>query len=286
MAARASTSPASPAPRPCWPGKNSASRSTARWRIPSSSVRRRDGGVRGVRPRAARQLVLLIDTYDTEAAARKSWRWRRGSGRGIAIRGVARQRRPGRARGACAVLDAGGLSEVTIFASGGLDEDLLAGFTQERADRRLGIGTSLTISADVPALDCVYKLQEYAGMARRKRSEKKPPGRGASKSGGVTADGRLAGDFLAQEGGGGIGEPLIQLVMQGGRRLRPSVRSTISGGAPSASLNGCPSPCAGSSRARPIRSRSPTNWWSLRRKSIAASRRRCRRRDRHQRMRS
>ena len=30
-----------------------------------------------------------------------------------------------------------------------------------------GIGTSLTTSSDVPALDCAYKLQEYAGLAKR-----------------------------------------------------------------------------------------------------------------------
>jgi nicotinate phosphoribosyltransferase len=36
------------------------------------------------------------------------------------------------------------------------------------------------------------------------------------------ADGRMAGDLLSLEGGEHAGEPLIQLVMQGGRRLQPS----------------------------------------------------------------
>ena len=42
-----------------------------------------------------------------------------------------------------------------------------------------GVGTSLTTSSDVPALDCAYKLQEYAGLPRRKRSSGKAtwPGR-------------------------------------------------------------------------------------------------------------
>src|SRR5262245_30649377 len=39
------------------------------------------------------------------------------------------------------------------------------------------------------------------------------------------------------------------------------------GATPSASLNGCPNPCAASSRARPMRSRSPTNSRNLRRNS-------------------
>jgi nicotinate phosphoribosyltransferase len=132
-----------------------------------------------------------------------------------------------------AILDAGGLAEVTIFASGGLDEDALAAFAQQHAPiDGLGVGTSLTTSSDVPALDCVYKLQEYAGLPRRKRSAKKAtwPGRKQvwRRYG---ADGRMAGDLLALDapslparagGRDGGGEPLIQPVMQGGRRLRPA----------------------------------------------------------------
>ena len=36
-----------------------------------------------------------------------------------------------------------------------------------------GVGTSLTTSSDAPHLDAVYKLQEYAGQARRKRSKRR-----------------------------------------------------------------------------------------------------------------
>ena len=62
------------------------------------------------------------------------------------------------------ILDDGGLREVTIFASGGLDEDeLLAAVRANAPIDGFGVGTSLTTSSDVPALDCAYKLQEYAG---------------------------------------------------------------------------------------------------------------------------
>jgi nicotinate phosphoribosyltransferase len=65
-------------------------------------------------------------------------------------------------------------------------------------------------------------LQEYAGLPRRKRSEKKAtwPGRKQvwRRYG---ADGRMAGDILALEGHDKPGEPLIQPFMRGGRRLRP-----------------------------------------------------------------
>jgi len=172
-------------------------------------------------------LVLLIDTYDTEAAARKVVALApQLATAGITIRGVrldsgdlitlSRQVRT--------ILDAGGLSGVTIFASGGLDEDSLAAFARANAPiDGLGVGTSLTTSADVPALDCVYKLQEYAGLPRRKRSEKKAtwPGRKQvwRRYG---DDGRMIGDILAVEGGAYAGDPLIHPVMKNGRRLRPS----------------------------------------------------------------
>ena len=175
-------------------------------------------------------LVLLIDTYDTEAAARKVVALApKLKAAGIAIRGVRLDSGDivALSKSVRGILDAGGLREVTIFASGGLDEDQLAVFTMQNAPiDGLGVGTSLTTSSDVPALDCVYKLQEYAGLARRKRSVKKAtwPGRKQvwRRYG---ADGRMAGDLLALDGPPAAGadrrgEPLIALVMQGGRRLR------------------------------------------------------------------
>jgi nicotinate phosphoribosyltransferase len=127
------------------------------------------------------------------------------------------------------ILDAGGLADVTIFASGGLDEDQLAAFTRVDAPiDGLGVGTSLTTSSDAPTLDCVYKLQEYAGLPRRKRSVQKAtwPGRKQVWRH-YDADGRMAGDVLALEtatpsAASGGGEPLIRLVMTGGKRVQPA----------------------------------------------------------------
>ncbi len=172
-------------------------------------------------------LVLLLDTYDTEAAARKVVALApRLKAKGIAIRGVRLDSGDlvALSRSVRSILDAGGLNDVTIFASGGLDEDAIAGFARVKAPiDGLGVGTSLTTSSDVPALDCVYKMQEYAGLARRKRSANKAtwPGRKQVWRRYGT-DGRMAGDLLGLEGHDGDGEPLIQPVMQGGRRLRPA----------------------------------------------------------------
>jgi nicotinate phosphoribosyltransferase len=172
-------------------------------------------------------LVLLIDTYDTEAAARKvvalAPRLRQA---GIAVRGVRLDSGDLAAlsKSVRRILDAGGLTDVTIFASGGLDEDEIAALG--RADAPIdgfGVGTSLTTSADVPALDCAYKLQEYAGLPRRKRSAGKAtwPGRKQVWRR-YDGDGRMAGDVLSAEDDAQNGEPLIAPAMRAGRRLDAS----------------------------------------------------------------
>jgi nicotinate phosphoribosyltransferase len=172
-------------------------------------------------------LVLLLDTYDTEAAARKVVALApRLKERGIAIRGVRLDSGDivALSRAVRGILDAGGLRDVTIFASGGLDEDNLLAFAKSGAAiDGLGIGTSMTTSSDVPALDCVYKLQEYAGLPRRKRATNKItwPGRKQVWRR-YDADGRMAGDRLGLETDAPSGEPLLSLVMQNGKRLRPS----------------------------------------------------------------
>jgi nicotinate phosphoribosyltransferase len=85
-----------------------------------------------------------------------------------------------------------------------------------------GIGTSLTTSFDVPALDCAYKLQEYAGLPRRKRSAGKATWPGSKQVWRQYGpDGQMCGDILSVEEDQQPGEPLIQAVMKNGRRLGP-----------------------------------------------------------------
>ncbi len=171
-------------------------------------------------------LVLLIDTYDTEAAARKvvalAPRLRE---MGVKLHGVRLDSGDLAAlsRAVRGILDDGGLREVTIFASGGLDEDDLAGFTRQGAPiDGYGVGTSLTTSSDAPALDCAYKLEEYAGLARRKRSTGKAtwPGRKQVWRS-YDGAGRMIGDVISVEGDAAAGEPRLRPAMREGRPVEP-----------------------------------------------------------------
>jgi nicotinate phosphoribosyltransferase len=172
-------------------------------------------------------LTLLVDTYDTEAAARKVVRLApRLKTLGIVVRAVRLDSGDmiALSRSVRRILDQGGLTDIAIFASGGLDEDSIAEMLAAGAPiDGFGVGTSLTTSSDVPALDCVYKLQEYAGLPRRKLSTGKAtwPGRKQvwRRYG---PDGRMTSDLLGLESDAQAGEPLIELVMQGGRRIAPS----------------------------------------------------------------
>ena len=172
-------------------------------------------------------LTLLIDTYDTVAGARKVVALApRLKGLGITIRNVRLDSGDLAAlsKEVRRILDEGGLAEVGIFASGGLDEDNMRAMLRAGAPiDGFGIGTSVAVSSDVPALDCAYKLQEYAGVARRKHSSGKAtwPGRKQVWRQ-YGRDGRMAGDIISTDTDRQQGEPLLEQVMRDGRRIAPS----------------------------------------------------------------
>lgn len=171
-------------------------------------------------------VVLLLDTYDTQKAAHKVTALAtKLKKHGIAIKGVridsgdllksARQVR--------AILDAGGGQDIGIFGSGNLDESSIRRLESENAPYDgYGIGTRLTTSQDAASLDCVYKMQEYEGRALRKRSEKKAtwPGR-KQVFRAYDEKGRMREDRLTLESEISEGQALLVPVMRGGRRLNP-----------------------------------------------------------------
>jgi nicotinate phosphoribosyltransferase len=174
-----------------------------------------------VRPK---NLTLLIDTYDTERAAEMVARLApRLAEQGIAVSAVRLDSGDlaEHAKNVRAIFDAAELRQIQIFASGGLDEETIARLVRSGAPiDGYGVGTSLTTSSDAPALDCAYKLEEYAGKPRRKRSEGKAtwPGRKQVYRR-YAPDGSIAGDVIALESERLEGEALLKPAMRAGRRV-------------------------------------------------------------------
>lgn len=172
-------------------------------------------------------VILLIDTYNTEVGARKVVELApRLKADGIAIRGVRIDSGDltAMAKKVRGILDAGGLRDVFILVSGGINEDVLQSMMAAKAPiDGFGIGVNLDASIDAPSLDCAYKLQEYAGKPRRKLSEGKVtwPGRKQVwRSYGT--DGSMRGDVLSLENDTQPGEPLLAPVMRAGKRIEPA----------------------------------------------------------------
>jgi nicotinate phosphoribosyltransferase len=119
-------------------------------------------------------------------------------------------------RGARKLLDEAGLTQVRIFASGGLDElevqDLVADGAPLDA---FGIGTQMGVSADAPFVDSVYKLVDIDGRPVLKLSAGKAtaPGRKQAWRG-------SEGDVLSLRDEPGMtgAEPLLEPVMHDGVR--------------------------------------------------------------------
>lgn len=171
-----------------------------------------------------KDVVFLIDTYDTEEAARTVVRLAPElRAAGVTLRGVRldsgdmivlshRVRR---------ILDEGGLADVQVIVSSGVDEYFMQRAAAAGAPiDGFGIGTHLTTSSDAPFLDCAYKLMEYAGTPRRKRSPGKEtwPGR-KQVFRQFGPEGCMARDILTLEGDRHEGMPLVVPLMRSGRRV-------------------------------------------------------------------
>jgi nicotinate phosphoribosyltransferase len=185
-------------------------------------------------------LVLLIDTYDTEAAAKKAVTLAKHlKAEGITVRAVRLDSGDlvQMSKTVRRILDEGSFKEIGIFASGGIDEEELIAFSKSAAPvNGYGIGTSLTTSFDRPALDCAYKLQEYDGLPRRKHSPGKATWPGRKQVWRYYGPGgRMSGDILSLDCDDQHGEALLKPVMRRGRRIEdgpvlPDVRDRVKRG--------------------------------------------------------
>jgi len=173
------------------------------------------------RPKRA---VMLVDTYDTEAAVAKVIElYPVLAADGIRIAGVRLDSGDlgAHAKAVRAMLDVAGLKEMIVFASGNLDEHRIRRLLADGAPiDGFGVGTALDTSSDAPTIDAVYKLQSYAGVARRKRSEGKATWPGIKQVWRRHDEhGRIAGDRVGLADEAHHGEPLLQPCMRAGRRL-------------------------------------------------------------------
>jgi nicotinate phosphoribosyltransferase len=185
-------------------------------------------GMRNFITAAVGPTAVLIDTYDSERAAHRLAALCREIG-ALDERGCVGSVRIdsgdlcAQARAVRQILDAEGRDDIGIVLSGGLDELEIERLLDSGAPvNAFGVGTSLDVSTDAPALDIAYKLEAYDGRPRRKRSPGKKTWPGAKQvfreydSAGI-----LARDYLALSTETVHGEPQLQPVMKQGQRIAP-----------------------------------------------------------------
>lgn len=111
--------------------------------------------------------VLLIDTYDTLAGAKKAALiGQEMAKRGYQLAGVRLDsgEMASLSRRVRRILDKAGLKQTKILASGAFDEYKISQVLKKNACLdAFGVGTKMGVSADAPYFDMAYKLVEYAG---------------------------------------------------------------------------------------------------------------------------
>ncbi|MFF9011667.1 nicotinate phosphoribosyltransferase [Streptomyces sp. NPDC014870] len=163
-------------------------------------------------------VTLLVDTYDTDRGVATAARvlndlWL-GPGCGIRLDSGDLGALSRRARSA---LDAAGLRDVQIIASGGLDEYAVAALVRDRAPIDVfAVGTKVGTTADAPYLDAVYKLVEYDGRPVMKLSSAKVTAPASKQV--FRGPGFRDVIGLAHEQPPEATEPLLQTMMHGGLR--------------------------------------------------------------------
>jgi nicotinate phosphoribosyltransferase len=164
--------------------------------------------------------TVLIDTYDTIAAARKVVALKRpvagvriDSGDFVAQAHAVRK-----------ILDEGGLHATRILVSGDLNEDKIDAL--ERAGAPIdvyGVGTELAVSKDMPALGGVYKLVEQRDASGTVHYRMKLQKDKRSWPGAKQVYRRPGSDTIALATERDIpGTPLLERVLADGKRLRPA----------------------------------------------------------------
>ena len=168
------------------------------------------------------ETVLLVDTYDTLAGVQKVIDLAKDLGEDFKVKAVRLDSGDllDLSREARRLLDEAGLGNVEIFASGGLNEDVITTLLSSNAPiDGFGVGTSMGVSSDAPDLDIAYKLSEYAGKGRLKLSTGKPILPGRKQVFRIEKDGQDVRDVIACADEDPVGRPLLVPMMRNGKRL-------------------------------------------------------------------
>ncbi|MGZ3607355.1 MAG: nicotinate phosphoribosyltransferase [Syntrophales bacterium] len=164
--------------------------------------------------------TLLIDTYDVHKGARKAVEAAKIlKEEGITVRAVRLDSGDllVLSKDVREIIDQAGLKDVRIFASGNLDEYTIRDLLFQGAPiNGFGVGTKLDTSEDAPYLECAYKLMEYAGTPRFKKSQGKATIPGRKQVFRQFDNQTMAGDVLTIEGDETEGTSLLRKVMSGG----------------------------------------------------------------------
>jgi nicotinate phosphoribosyltransferase len=177
--------------------------------------------------------VLLVDTFDTLEGVRRAIRVghemaregeklvgvRLDSGDMVGLSGKVRK-----------LLDAGGLHDVRIFASGSLNEYRIEEALEAGAPiDAFGVGSHLAVSYDAPGLDIVYKLVDYGGRPVLKLSPDKRTLAGRKQVFRHYSDtGEMLEDVIGLRGEPPAGStPLLIPVMKKGERTATPVLDDI-----------------------------------------------------------
>jgi nicotinate phosphoribosyltransferase len=166
--------------------------------------------------------TLLVDTYDTRQGVKEVVELAHRQGSDFTVKAVRLDSGDllELSRTARQLLDEGGLRDVRIVASSGLDEYKIAALLEAGAPiDAFGVGTEMSVAADAPALDIAYKLTEYDGQGRIKLSSGKRSLPGRKQVFRVLRDGAAERDTLGTWEETLPGRPLLETVMSEGQRL-------------------------------------------------------------------
>jgi nicotinate phosphoribosyltransferase len=167
------------------------------------------------------ETTLVVDTYDSLAGVGRVVDLSRELGNEFRVKAIRLDSGDlaGLAKAARKILDDAGLAGVSIFASGGLDEEAVEKILATGAPiDAFGVGTRMGVSEDAPSLEIAYKLAEFAGTGRVKLAPGKAILPGRKQVFRAQSNGVAVGDTIARSEENLPGTRLLTQVMKGGQR--------------------------------------------------------------------